>query len=98
MFEVEKPLHKPAIGIDALPLSLRNSTILTGNELGRLGSVEFPPTEEELTQARSMEGIGFILEDKSLTTNAKLEKLHLMVRAMLRTDKKRLALATGFLL
>ena len=98
MFEVEKPLHKPAIGIDALPLSLRNSTILTGNELGRLGSVEFPPTEEELTQARSMEGIGFILEDKSLNTNAKLEKLHLMVRAMLRTDKKRLALATGFLL
>ena len=98
MFEVEKPLHNPAIGIDALPLSLRNSSILTGNELGRLGSVEFPPTEEELTQARSMEGIGFILEDKSLNTNAKLEKLHLMVRAMLRTDKKRLALATGFLL
>lgn len=98
MFEVEKPLHKPAIGIDALPLSLRNSSILTGNELGRLGSVEFPPTEEELTQARNLESNLTIIEDKSLTASAKLEKLHLLVRAMLRTDKKRLALATGFLL
>lgn len=98
MFEVEKPLHHPAIGIDSLPANLRNSSVLTGNELGRLGSVEFPPTEEELVYARNLKSISNIIEDNSLSTNAKLEKLHLMVRTMLKDREKRLALATGFLL
>lgn len=98
MFEVEKPLHRPAIGIDSLPLSLRNSVTLTGNELGRLGSVEFPPTEEELHYVRNLKNIRTIIEDNSSGSNAKLEKLHLMVRTMLSDGEKRLALATGFLL
>jgi flavin reductase (DIM6/NTAB) family NADH-FMN oxidoreductase RutF len=98
LFEVEKPLQKPALGVNSLPINLRNSHVLTGNELGRLGSVEFPPSEEELTYARSMECNRFILEDKSLDAKGKLERLHLMVQAMLNDGEKRLALATGFLL
>lgn len=43
LFEVEKPNIKLGIGIDALPLSIRNSTVLTGNDLGKLGNVHEMP-------------------------------------------------------
>ena len=43
LFQVEKPNTKLGIGIDALPESIRNSTILTGNNLGQLANVhEYP--------------------------------------------------------
>jgi flavin reductase (DIM6/NTAB) family NADH-FMN oxidoreductase RutF len=52
VFEVHKPNLELGIGIDSLPASIRNSTILTGNDLGILGnSTEIPvvsaPTEDE---------------------------------------------------
>ncbi|MEP7141501.1 MAG: flavin reductase family protein [Ferruginibacter sp.] len=46
IFEVEKPTTGIVIGIDALPASIRNSNILTGNNLGQLGNVyELPFTD-----------------------------------------------------
>ena len=47
LFEVEKPLTTLGIGIDKLPEEIRNSKILTGNDLGVLGNIEnFPDSEE----------------------------------------------------
>ena len=43
LFEVEKPLAKLGIGVDQIPGAIRNSTILTGNDLGKLGNVETLP-------------------------------------------------------
>jgi flavin reductase (DIM6/NTAB) family NADH-FMN oxidoreductase RutF len=43
LFQVPKPLDKIAIGIDQLPEDIRNSKILTGNDLGMLASVEQIP-------------------------------------------------------
>jgi len=48
MFEVEKPITTIGIGVDAIPEPIRNSTVLTGNDLGLLGSVEQLPTQEEI--------------------------------------------------
>ena len=48
MFEVPKPLSTKGIGVDQIPLSIRNSTVLTGNDLGQLGNVERIPTNEEV--------------------------------------------------
>ena len=43
MFEVEKPNTQSGIGVDALPENIRNSKILTGNNLGQLANVhEYP--------------------------------------------------------
>lgn len=39
LFEVAKPNTQLGMGIDALPLSLRHSTILTGNELAQLANL-----------------------------------------------------------
>ncbi|MDT8411890.1 MAG: flavin reductase family protein [Vicingaceae bacterium] len=48
MFEVAKPITTIGIGVDAIPEKIRNSNILTANELGLLGSVEQLPTQEEV--------------------------------------------------
>jgi flavin reductase (DIM6/NTAB) family NADH-FMN oxidoreductase RutF len=47
VFEVEKPLAKKGIGVDALPDGIRTSHRLTGNHLGQLGNVEAWPSAEE---------------------------------------------------
>jgi flavin reductase (DIM6/NTAB) family NADH-FMN oxidoreductase RutF len=45
-FEIPKPISSLGIGVDAIPSEIRNSTILTGNNLGMLGNVEQLPNEE----------------------------------------------------
>jgi len=43
IFEVEKPNRKIGIGIDALPLNIRDSAILSGNNLGMLANINEMP-------------------------------------------------------
>jgi flavin reductase (DIM6/NTAB) family NADH-FMN oxidoreductase RutF len=47
LFEVKKPITSIGIGYDQLPEELRNSNVLTGNNLGLLGSIEQLPTKED---------------------------------------------------
>jgi len=42
IFEVEKPNMQLGIGVDALPENIRNSKILTGNNLGQLANIHEP--------------------------------------------------------
>ncbi len=45
-FEIPKPISTLGIGVDAMPDHVKNSMILTGNDLGVLANVEaLPPTE-----------------------------------------------------
>ncbi len=48
LFTLEKPMSKVAIGIDALPEDVRLSPILSGNDLGRLGSQQMMPSAPEI--------------------------------------------------
>ncbi len=43
IFEIEKPNTHLGIGVNALPESIRNSKILTGNHLGQLANVNELP-------------------------------------------------------
>lgn len=53
VFEVPKPNTSLGIGVDALPLHIRNSKVLTGNNLGMLGnSTEVPVLTEILEDTR----------------------------------------------
>lgn len=47
LFEVQKPITSIGIGYDAIPEHIRRSTILNGNNLGLLGSVEQLPEKHE---------------------------------------------------
>lgn len=49
-FEIPKPLRTLGIGVDALPESVRNSMILTGNDLGMLGNAESLPNKKSVEQ------------------------------------------------
>ena len=48
LFEIPKPIQTKGIGVDNLPEGIRNSTILTGNNLGRLGNLEKLPSSSEV--------------------------------------------------
>ncbi|MBN3522121.1 flavin reductase family protein [Algoriphagus lutimaris] len=48
LFQIPKPLRTKGIGIDQIPDEIKNSSILTGNNLGRLGNVEHLPSQEEV--------------------------------------------------
>jgi len=48
LFEQPQPGHNLGIGIDALPASIRNSQIFSGNNLGRLGNIPHLPTETDV--------------------------------------------------
>lgn len=48
MFEIQKPITSIGIGVDQIPEEIRNSPILTGNDLGLLGSIEQLPSTDEI--------------------------------------------------
>ena len=45
-FEIPKPLSALGIGVDSIPQEIRNSKVLTGNDLGMLGNVEALPDSD----------------------------------------------------
>ncbi|HTA26822.1 MAG TPA: flavin reductase family protein, partial [Bacteroidia bacterium] len=53
LFEQPQPGHNLGIGIDSLPASIRNSKILSGNDLGRLGNIPHLPTAADVAAYKS---------------------------------------------
>jgi len=47
-FEIPKPITTLGIGVDSFPDHVKNSMILTGNDLGMLGNIETLPTENQV--------------------------------------------------
>jgi flavin reductase (DIM6/NTAB) family NADH-FMN oxidoreductase RutF len=47
-FEIPKPLKTMGIGVDSMPDHVKNSMILTGNNLGMLANVEALPNEDDV--------------------------------------------------
>ena len=47
-FEIPKPLSTLGIGVDSIPEAIRNSKILSGNDLGILGNVESLPNQQDV--------------------------------------------------
>jgi flavin reductase (DIM6/NTAB) family NADH-FMN oxidoreductase RutF len=48
IFELPRPGFPPGIGLDLLPAEIRNSTVLTGNDLGRLANIDRIPSLDEV--------------------------------------------------
>lgn len=86
LFEIEKPLTTLGIGIDVIPAEIRNSKILTGNNLGQLGNVESLPNETDVNEYRLTELAELFveLEDEP----RKLEEvLHTKAQSLLAENK-----------
>jgi flavin reductase (DIM6/NTAB) family NADH-FMN oxidoreductase RutF len=73
LFEVEKPISRLGIGIDALPEHIRSSKYLSGNHLGILGNREHLPDENEISLFASRE-VGNALLSKHKDTVSRHQK------------------------
>ncbi|WP_461788130.1 flavin reductase family protein [Pedobacter sp.] len=62
LFTVPKPLTTLGIGVDALPLSVRQSRVLSGNDLGLLGNLEVLPSDEEISEMQWNTNVKDILD------------------------------------
>lgn len=47
-FEIPKPVSTLGIGVDQIPWAVRNSPVLTGNNLGMLGNIAVLPSDEDV--------------------------------------------------
>ncbi|RRQ50621.1 flavin reductase family protein [Maribacter algicola] len=73
LFEIPKPIRNQGIGVDQLPENVRNSTVLTGNNLGRLGNLESLPPQESIDRIAALPEIKELLE--STIDDVKIHKL-----------------------
>ncbi|MCA6073867.1 flavin reductase family protein [Fulvivirga sedimenti] len=77
IFEIPKPVRNKGVGIDQLPADIRESTILTGNELARLANVEEIPLKDAAVQAE----IGSLF--LNVDDNDILERMHTLASGYL---------------
>lgn len=82
LFEVPKPLTTLGMGVDALPESIRQSKILTGNDLGMLGNTETLPDKSSIEVYRKMHKELDQLH-LNLKEGALLDALHKMAHELL---------------
>jgi flavin reductase (DIM6/NTAB) family NADH-FMN oxidoreductase RutF len=80
LFIVEKPNVKLGIGVDALPESIRNSTILTGNNLGQLANVHDLPFVEPSFEDERLKNI---FQYYSISPGEMEKELHLYAKELL---------------
>ena len=77
MFEVEKPITTIGIGYDNIPDDIKTSTVLSGNDLGKLGSSEALPNETDVNEYKLIElsELFVTLEDEPAKLELELHKL-----------------------
>ena len=87
LFKVAKPLTTLGIGVDALPSGVRNSYVLTGNDLGKLGNVEQIPSEDDIDLVRNIPAVKEVLDATIGDAVNRQRELHELAREMLRNDE-----------
>lgn len=77
MFEVVKPITTIGIGFDKLPEDIKNSPILSGNDLGMLAGIEEIPNETDVNEYKLIElsEIFVSLEDEPVKLEQELHKI-----------------------
>jgi len=86
LFHVQKPNTELGIGVDALPESIRNSKILTGNNLGQLANVnEMPFIEPSFDDSHLKQ----IIQYFSIDPDEMEKELHIHAKKLLDEGKVR---------
>jgi flavin reductase (DIM6/NTAB) family NADH-FMN oxidoreductase RutF len=84
LFVVEKPNVKLGIGVDALPEGIRNSPILTGNNLGQLANVHDKPVIEPSFEDEKLKNI---FQYYSVNPAEMEKEIHLYAKELLDNGK-----------
>ena len=86
LFEVQKPNSKIGIGYDQLPQHIRNSDILSGNDLAKLANVESLPSMEDVEKFKGNKDLVNILKS-SVDEKQTRENLHYHCKKLLQENK-----------
>ena len=86
LFEVQKPNSKIGIGYDQLPQHIRNSDILSGNDLAKLANVESLPSMEDVEKFKENKDLVKILKS-SVDEEQTRENLHYHCKKLLQENK-----------
>ncbi len=92
IYSVYQPTNKVGIGYDQLPLTIRESRILTANNLGQLAGITEPPAEETVLDLTKQPRVQAILESDN-----PLEELHYYVQIELEKENTELAARIAWL-
>jgi hypothetical protein len=84
LFKVEKPNIKLGIGVDALPEAIRNSKLLTGNNLGQLGNVHEMPFVDPAFHDDRLKNI---IQYYSINPDEMEKELHVYAKELLDAGK-----------
>lgn len=87
LFKVAKPLTTLGIGVDALPGAVKNSRVLTGNDLGMLGNIEQLPADDEIDAIGNHPEVKEILDATIGDVNNRQRELHELARRWLNEGK-----------
>ena len=86
MFEITKPITTIGIGFDRLPDDIRNSSILTGNDLGQLAGIEELPNETDVNEFKLIELSDLFVELEDQPAELEIE-LHKRAQVLLNENK-----------
>ena len=84
LFKVPKPNRQLGIGIDALPASIVNSKVLTGNNLGQLANVHEMPVIDPSYDDNVLKNI---IQYYSISPDEMEKELHLHAKNLLEEEK-----------
>lgn len=84
LFTVPKPIRELGIGVDALPASIKNSKILTGNNLGMLANVQSLPLVDASFEDEKLKNI---IQYYSTNPEEMEKELHLYAKELLQQKK-----------
>ena len=93
LFEIPKPIRSKGMGVDALPQSIRESTILTGNNLGRLGNLEELPSRAELEILEKDDELLMMAKKVGTDPEKHKKQLHWLAQRVLEEGEAKKALA-----
>jgi flavin reductase (DIM6/NTAB) family NADH-FMN oxidoreductase RutF len=87
LFKVAKPNKNIGIGVDAIHFAIRNSKILTGNNLGQLGNVETLPADDDIDTYAQQPEIKELLDATIGDSQTRETQLHLKAKQLLDEGK-----------
>ncbi|MEO0902159.1 MAG: flavin reductase family protein [Bacteroidota bacterium] len=83
LFEIPKPIRTKGIGVDALPKGIRESEVLTGNNLGRLGNLEALPNEADIHSIQEDDEVKMMVKKVSKESGKLKNQLHWLAQQIL---------------
>lgn len=92
LFEVGRP--KTGVGVDQIPVAIRHSAILTGNDLGKLGSAEALPSPADVRAYRASGVLDTLFDEARHGCQYLPDLLHLRAKQLLSENNIREAWLT----